>query len=72
MTRMPTRYKRSVIKSDTILILVGVAVLIWLIVRQRNSIVKQTYQNKEEWEITWNDEGLPVKVVVHRKAEQGG
>ena len=27
-----------------------------------------TYENAEEWDITWNREGLPTKVVIHRNA----
>lgn len=28
------------------------------------------YENKEEWEISWSPEGLPTKIVVHRKAHR--
>lgn len=26
------------------------------------------YSNKEEWDIAYNSDGLPVKVTIHRKA----
>lgn len=26
------------------------------------------YSNKEEWDISYNEDGLPVKVTIHRKA----
>lgn len=29
-----------------------------------------TYANEESWEITWNEDGLPEKIVVHRNATQ--
>ena len=29
-----------------------------------------TYNNLEVWEISWNDDGLPERVVVHREAKQ--
>ncbi len=28
-----------------------------------------TYTNSKEWEITYNDEGLPVKIVKHVRAK---
>ncbi|MBA7555202.1 hypothetical protein ES705_47858 [subsurface metagenome] len=27
-----------------------------------------TYANEESWDITWNEDGLPEKIVVHRNA----
>ena len=27
-----------------------------------------TYNNEESWDITWNPDGLPEKIVVHRNA----
>jgi len=27
-----------------------------------------TYANEESWEISWNEDGLPEKIVVHRNA----
>jgi len=27
-----------------------------------------TYANEESWEITWNPDGLPTKIEVHRNA----
>lgn len=29
-----------------------------------------TYTNKEVWEVEWNEEGLPSKVIISRHAEQ--
>ncbi|GAI97439.1 unnamed protein product [marine sediment metagenome] len=29
-----------------------------------------TYTNEEVWEVEWNEEGLPSKVVIHRRAVQ--
>lgn len=28
------------------------------------------YQNSETWDITWNEDGLPSKVTIHRDAVQ--
>ncbi|GAI95824.1 unnamed protein product, partial [marine sediment metagenome] len=27
-----------------------------------------TYANEESWDIDWNEDGLPTKIVVHRNA----
>ena len=29
-----------------------------------------SYQNQEEWEIEWSEEGLPTRVTVHRNARR--
>ena len=29
-----------------------------------------TYANEERWQIEWSQDGLPVSVTVHRKAER--
>lgn len=28
------------------------------------------YTNEETWDITWSEDGLPAKVVIHRNAVQ--
>lgn len=28
------------------------------------------YTNEETWDISWSEDGLPTKVVIHRKAVQ--
>lgn len=38
----------------------------------RSAGAVSTYSNGEYWDIEWNDDGLPVKVVVHRKAVRSG
>ena len=29
-----------------------------------------TYKNAEEWDIEWNEDGLPKKVTIHRNAQR--
>lgn len=29
-----------------------------------------TYENEERWEIQYNEDGLPTKVIVHRNAQR--
>ena len=29
-----------------------------------------TYVNEESWEIEWNEEGLPTRIIVHRNAQR--
>lgn len=28
------------------------------------------YTNKEEWDVEWNEDGMPVKITVHRDAHR--
>lgn len=30
------------------------------------------YRNREEWEISYNDDGLPTRIVIHRRLARGG
>lgn len=50
----------------------GLLLLLPLMTRKQPGGTAATYKNTEEWEISWNSEGLPVKVIVHRKATQDG
>lgn len=38
------------------------------LVRRPAILAAGNYVNAEEWDITWNKEGLPTKVVIHRNA----
>lgn len=35
-----------------------------------NQAPLSSYQNEESWDIEWSDEGLPVRIVVHRNARR--
>jgi len=48
---------------------VGLGVLIWWLFKGRQQIAG-TYHNAETWDVTWSEDGLPTKVVIHRDAVQ--
>jgi len=57
-----------------IALLVAGAIVLFLVFKRKATVVTPatTYENCEEWDITYNTDGLPTKVVVHREAAQGG
>ncbi len=47
---------------------VAAAFVIWMLVKNRASASGQTYSNEESWDVKYNSDGLPVKIVIHRNA----
>ena len=69
MRRSLVRYNPSTKVSGTT-ILIGIALvglIIWLIVRSKQPTAGQ-YLNKESWDISYNEDGLPTKITIHRDA----
>ncbi len=33
-------------------------------------VPQASYTNEESWEISWSEEGLPTKIIVHREAKR--
>jgi len=50
--------------------LAGLALLLFLLNRKSQLPVAGTYRNSEEWEVSYNSEGLPTKISVHRDAKR--
>lgn len=74
-------YSRSVAKRNyytpkkadnkfTLLLIFGVAVLLFILLKNQRT-AQAAYNNDETWEIQYNNDGLPTKVVVKRQAIQG-
>ena len=57
------------ISTTTILLIAGVALLLYLILK--NKPVAAQYLNKEEWSVEYSPDGLTTKIVIHRDARQG-
>ena len=56
-----------------ILAIAGIAILVILLQQKSKSATAGTagqYKNLEEWSISYNEDGLPVKIVVHRNASR--
>ena len=56
-----------------LIVVVGlVALVVWLLMRQKPIAQPLgTYLNKEEWDISYDKEGLPTKITIHRDARSG-
>ena len=70
-------YKKNALTEKTnmpIGIIVGVIIvglIVYFIFRNKISSASQ-YLNKEEWEVQYNSDGLPTKIVIHRNATRNG
>lgn len=58
------------VSATTILLVAGVALLIWFLVKEKVPTPVASYQNAETWSIKYNDDGLPTEITVHRDARQ--
>jgi len=54
--------------SDWLVLLGLVLLFLWLRSKAASPPPMLTYQNTEEWEIEWNEDGLPTRIVIHRRA----
>ena len=44
-----------------------VGLIVWLVMRNRGASIGQ-YRNTKSWEITYNEDGMPIKIVKHVNA----
>ena len=71
-------YKRNVpvrktdIPIGTIIGAIIIGLVIYLIFRNKKTSSASQYLNKEEWEVSYNSDGLPTKIVIHRNATRNG
>jgi len=59
---------------------IGFLGFLWFITRRKQPVSgvsqrlelrpvgSRQYSNKEAWDVTYNDDGLPTKIVIHREA----
>jgi len=52
-----------------LLVLLATVVLFFLLKSKPVSSIGQ-YTNKEEWSVSYNSDGLPTKIVIHRDAKR--
>lgn len=64
-------------KGSIIVIVLGLAVVaavaVFALSRRSQPVMlppATTYSNLEVYDISWNDDGLPVRVAIHREAKQ--
>jgi len=74
MTRAVTRYKRNIpaetssMSIGTIAIIAIIALVIYFIWKKKTSSTAGQYKNLESWNVTYNQDGLPTKIEIHRDA----
>ena len=73
-TRALTKYRRNLpAKKSNVnwVIIIGlIALVVWLIIRNKSPAIATQYKNTETWDIEWTEDGLPKKVIIHRDAEK--
>jgi len=51
-----------------IVIILIIAVIIYFLTKNRQV---GTYKNEEAWDVSYNADGMPTKIVIHRNAIRG-
>jgi len=70
MTKDLTKYQRNLPAKGTTLVIgiILIALIIWLLLKNRQTPIAGEYKNLEEWSVTYNEDGLPIKISINRKA----
>ena len=68
-----TKYKRSapISKSSNLNWVIGLALVglvVWFLLKNKGASTQ--YLNKEEWDISYDENGLPTKITIHRDARR--
>ena len=68
MNRSLAKYNPPAKISGTTLLIgaVLIGLLIWFI--KSKSAQAGSYNNKEEWQVTYDEDGLPTKIIITRNA----
>ena len=69
-SRAVSRSNRMQISTTTILLIAGVALFIYILLKRKAPAPVASYQNAETWSIKYNDDGLPTEIIVRRDAKQ--
>ena len=65
-SRALTIRKTSISPSTMLVGILAIGLVIWLIFKNRKSTGQ--YLNEESWDVQYNSDGLPTKIVIHRNA----
>ena len=71
MTKDLTKYQRNLPAKGTTLVIgvILIALIIWLIMKNKQTPITGTYSNTKKWFIKYNEDGLPTEItkVVNAK-----
>ena len=73
MNRSLVKYQRRSPAISGVSLLVGAAIIgliIWLFLKRNQVKQVAEYRNEETWDVNYNVDGLPTRIVIHRQAKQ--
>ena len=72
MTKALTKYQRNLPARGTTLVIgvILIALIIWLLLKNKQTPIIGNYSNKEEWSISYDNDGLPTRIVISRDARK--
>lgn len=71
MTKALTKYRGSSLatpSAGTLILIIILAFIIWQVMKNRQTV--GSYRNAEAWEISYNSDGMPTRVIIHRDAKR--
>ena len=73
MSKYPLAIRHSQAQGSNtfVLLLLGLAVLFFLFKSKTNLLGAGSYKNSEEWNVEYNSDGLPSRIVISRDAKRG-
>ena len=74
MSKSLVKYQRNLparsssISTGTIVGIIVIGVIIWFLLRRKPGPIAGQYHNAETWSVSYNEDGLPTKIEIHREA----
>ena len=75
MTRSLVKYSRNLPAKRTgsmsigvIIGIIVIGIIIYIFLKSKTSSAASQYKNLETWNVSYNPDGLPTKIEIHREA----
>ena len=70
MRRSLVKYSHNppAISGQVLIGIALIALIIYLLIKKNQGSITGQYSNKEEWDVQYNEDGLPIKISIHREA----
>jgi len=71
-SKVPVKYNPTISSTTLLLGLAVVGLLVWFLLKGRTGaqVPAGNYSNLESWDVQWSDDGLPLKITIHRDAKR--